>query len=154
MDQHKGHRPKGSLGGGSKLPVINVHQKCLKKEGGSRPQSKTRGHVRVVSFDQRKMHLILENKNDPKQASLRNLIRDYGAGVDNYLKQLEVAQVSSPEKLLDGHEVTGVYRAKMVDWMVEVMTAFKCADITFFLAVSLLDRFFAQTSKDGKQIKL
>ena len=33
----------------------------------------------------------------------------------------------------------------MVDWMIEVLTNFKCADQTFFLAVSLLDRYFKQT---------
>lgn len=30
----------------------------------------------------------------------------------------------------------------MVDWMIEVLTNFKCDDQTFFLAVSILDRFF------------
>lgn len=30
----------------------------------------------------------------------------------------------------------------MVDWMVEVLTNFKSHDQTFFLAVSLLDRYF------------
>lgn len=30
----------------------------------------------------------------------------------------------------------------MVDWMIEVLTNFKCEDQTFFLAVNLLDRFF------------
>lgn len=30
----------------------------------------------------------------------------------------------------------------MVDWMIEVLTNFKCDNQTFFLAVSLLDRFF------------
>ena len=30
----------------------------------------------------------------------------------------------------------------MVDWMIEVLTNFKCDDQTFFLAVSLLDRYF------------
>jgi hypothetical protein len=35
----------------------------------------------------------------------------------------------------------------MVDWMVEVLTNFKCADQTFFLAVSLLDRYFNATPK-------
>jgi len=29
----------------------------------------------------------------------------------------------------------------MVDWMVEVLTNFKCEDQTFFLAISLLDRY-------------
>ena len=30
----------------------------------------------------------------------------------------------------------------MIDWMIEVLTNFKCDDQTFFLAVSLLDRYF------------
>jgi hypothetical protein len=29
----------------------------------------------------------------------------------------------------------------MVDWMIEVLTNFKCEDQTFFLAVNLLDRY-------------
>jgi len=30
----------------------------------------------------------------------------------------------------------------MIDWMIEVLTNFKCDDQTFFLAVSLIDRYF------------
>lgn len=30
----------------------------------------------------------------------------------------------------------------MIDWMIEVLTNFRCDDQTFFLAVSLQDRFF------------
>lgn len=30
----------------------------------------------------------------------------------------------------------------MVDWMIEVLTNFKCDDQTFFIAVSLMDRYF------------
>jgi hypothetical protein len=30
----------------------------------------------------------------------------------------------------------------MVDWMIEVLTNFKSDDETFFLAISLMDRFF------------
>lgn len=30
----------------------------------------------------------------------------------------------------------------MIDWMIEVLTNFKCDDQTFFLAVALLDRYF------------
>ena len=35
----------------------------------------------------------------------------------------------------------------MVDWMVEVLTTFKMSEHTFFLAVSLMDRFFKYTDK-------
>lgn len=50
---------------------------------------------------------------------------------------------------MESHKVNGVYRAKMVDWMVEVMTAFKCADQTFFIAVSLMDRYFDALAAKG-----
>jgi Cyclin, N-terminal domain len=30
----------------------------------------------------------------------------------------------------------------MIDWMIEVLTNFKCDDQTFFLSVSLIDRYF------------
>ncbi len=36
----------------------------------------------------------------------------------------------------------------MVDWMIEVLTNFKCDDQTFFLAISLMDRFFKQVKRD------
>jgi hypothetical protein len=38
--------------------------------------------------------------------------------------------------------MNGTLRARMIDWMIEVLTNFKCDDLTFFLAVSIMDRFF------------
>lgn len=44
---------------------------------------------------------------------------------------------------LDRHsQITHCLRARMIDWMIEVLTNFKCDDQTFFLAVSLMDRYF------------
>jgi Cyclin, N-terminal domain len=48
---------------------------------------------------------------------------------------------------LENHEITGIYRAKMVDWMVEVLSAFKCVDQTTFLAINLMDRYFDALNK-------
>lgn len=39
----------------------------------------------------------------------------------------------------------------MVDWMIEVLTNFKCDDQTFFLAVSLMDRYF-KNMPDMKEV--
>ena len=36
----------------------------------------------------------------------------------------------------------------MIDWMIEVLTNFKCDDQSFFLSVSLLDRYFKQKTED------
>lgn len=38
----------------------------------------------------------------------------------------------------------------MVDWMIEVFTNFKCDDLTFFIAVSLMDRYFMGCAKEQK----
>lgn len=40
----------------------------------------------------------------------------------------------------------------MVDWMIEVLTNFKCDDQTFFLSAGLMDRYF-KGCKDDKEVK-
>ena len=39
----------------------------------------------------------------------------------------------------------------MVDWMVEVLTAFKCSNQTFFLAINLMDRYFNSLNSGEQQ---
>ena len=46
------------------------------------------------------------------------------------------------------HQIDEPYRAKMVDWVVEVFTAFKCCDAAFFTAIQTLDRYFASVPKE------
>jgi len=68
-------------------------------------------------------------------------VRDfYGTEIKSYMKELELLQPS--EHALLRHKVTPALRGRMVDWMIEVLTNFKCDDQTFFLACSLLDRYF------------
>ena len=42
---------------------------------------------------------------------------------------------------LETHNVSKEYRTKMVDWMVEVTTSFKCTIRTYFLAVAIFDEY-------------
>jgi hypothetical protein len=61
--------------------------------------------------------------------------------VDKYLREMELKHDTSG--CLNKHpEMNGGLRARMVDWMIEVLTNFKCDDLTFFLAVSVMDRYF------------
>jgi hypothetical protein len=53
-------------------------------------------------------------------------------------------------QMLEGHEINATLRARMVDWMIEVLTNFKCDDLTFFLAVSMMDRFFEHLRRKGQ----
>lgn len=48
--------------------------------------------------------------------------------------------------------ITEDYRTKMVDWMVEVCTSFSCSERTWFLAVTLFDKFIDMT-KSKKVLK-
>lgn len=38
-------------------------------------------------------------------------------------------------------------RAKMVDWMIEVLASFNCSNETFFMAVNLMDRYLEKNLK-------
>lgn len=57
-----------------------------------------------------------------------------------YSRELELKNLTKDS--LCRHLITPALRARMIDWMIEVLTNFKCDDQTFFLAVSLLDRYF------------
>lgn len=62
------------------------------------------------------------------------------------MRQLERQYLTNDS--LAKHKITPALRARMVDWMIEVLTNFKCEDQTFFLAVSLLDRFLKGTESE------
>src|SRR4051812_37928674 len=65
---------------------------------------------------------------------------NYGVEIDEYQRELE--KEFNTANSLNRHKVTAALRSRMIDWMIEVLTNFKCDDQTFFLAVSLLDRYF------------
>lgn len=66
-----------------------------------------------------------------------------------YTRELELKHLTND--CLGRHMITPALRARMIDWMIEVLTNFKCDDQTFFLAVSLLDRYF-KNKKEQRQI--
>mmetsp|Transcript_31345 Transcript_31345/g.5647 ORF Transcript_31345/g.5647 Transcript_31345/m.5647 type:complete len:84 (-) Transcript_31345:212-463(-) len=45
---------------------------------------------------------------------------------------------------LANHNITEELRAKMIDWMVEVLKACDCSDSTFFLSVKLMELYFSK----------
>jgi len=42
---------------------------------------------------------------------------------------------------LSRHKITERMRTRMVDWMIEVLSNYKCEEFTFFLAVNIMDRY-------------
>ena len=68
-----------------------------------------------------------------KEKENYNLTQDYSKDIHSYLKKFELIHPTAG--CLSPHKVTHAHRARMIDWMIEVLTNFKCEDQTFFLAV-------------------
>lgn len=79
-------------------------------------------------------------KTTEEQRLNYNLECEYHDIIDGYLKELELA-LSVSKNSWDRHQITPALCTKMVDWMIEVLTNFKCDDQTFFVAINLLDRY-------------
>lgn len=66
-------------------------------------------------------------------------------GEDMLADLLSKEKEYSIQNALANHEIQDTVRAKMIDWMIEVLCSYKCTDMTFFIAVSYLDLFFKNT---------
>lgn len=50
---------------------------------------------------------------------------------------------------LAGHQISSQYRTKMTDWMIEVCTSFKCVPRTYFLSVTIMDKYLQSSMHNG-----
>jgi hypothetical protein len=72
---------------------------------------------------------------------------DYSADIIKTLIARDVSTTPNPQKaltpknFLSRHNIKDNLRAKMVDWMIEVLCSYKCKDQTFFLSVNFMDRY-------------
>jgi hypothetical protein len=53
----------------------------------------------------------------------------------------------TPKQFLSEHSIPPGLRAKMVDWMVEVTSSYKCSDQTFFISTRIMDTFLWKVAK-------
>lgn len=72
------------------------------------------------------------------------LLGVYGEQIFESLKQ---KNEEFPSFCLKNHSIPSNLRARMVDWMIEVLSSYKCQHQTFFVAISLMDRFFGKTTR-------
>ena len=106
--------------------IINPHSKGILCE--------TRNNSEFVPRNETERMADIEIQN-------LNTLTEYGDEINSYERSIEVYYL--PRECLRNHEITPGLRAKMVDWMVEVLTSFKCKDQTFFMAISLMDRYLS-----------
>jgi hypothetical protein len=72
-----------------------------------------------------------------------NYTEEYASDLYEYL----LAKNNNYGTFLRKHEVDQGLRARMVDWMVEVLTSYKCSNRTFFKTVDIMDRYFQLESR-------
>lgn len=68
-----------------------------------------------------------------------NLIKTYGPIVYNCSTQIEKELVI--KQLFESHKLDEKIRTKMIDWMIEVLAAYKSDTQTLFLSVILMDMY-------------
>ena len=82
------------------------------------------------------------NANEYCQLLNTYTMLEYG---DSILQELFDKQ-ETLNTFLERHEITQRMRVKMVDWMIEVYNNIHCSDATFYIGVSIMDRFFKNSS--------
>lgn len=71
------------------------------------------------------MHLSRKSTSDVDRQNI-NVKVEYGESIDLYMRELEMQNLT--QDCLTKHKVTPALRARMIDWMIEVLTNFKCDD--------------------------
>ena len=74
-----------------------------------------------------------------------NLIKNYGPLLYQYSTELEKEVVI--KKLSEKHKIDEKIRTKMVDWMIEVLSAYKADTQTLFLSVILMDMYIKKSQQ-------
>ena len=100
------------------------------------------------SLNEQNLRINFESKPEFQTEEYRNLVtqllkRDYS----NVIIKNLIKEEDALEDCLINHKITERMRTRMVDWMIEVLTNYKCDEHTFFLSVNLMDRFFKLTHK-------
>ena len=101
-----------------------------------------------ISLNLENLKINQENKptfsNEDQRRVLSHLInKEYGS---NIIQDLIDKETVNDESLFN-HKITERMRMRMVDWMIEVFTNYKCDNLSFFEAINIMDRYFKKTKK-------
>ena len=79
------------------------------------------------------MPKLSERQNEPDSRTIK--VSDFNCHIEPSLKLLEDDPAFNVRNCLERHNITGRIRAKMVDWMTDVLSQFQCEDLTLFRSV-------------------
>ena len=92
-------------------------------------------------------------KEKPKKAEKFYLSREIALTVEKYGRDIfscvrnDECKFLIPTNFMDRHSLTPNVRERMVDWMVEVFSVYKCDPGTFELAVHIMDSYISKCKK-------
>jgi hypothetical protein len=122
--------------------IDTIHVKVSKKARLISQADILKGNTMVKSHPSR--HLSRERTTDIERQNLN--VRAELAGYHvQYMRGTEDTYDSS--NCLEKHDISAEVRSRMIDWMIEVLTNFKCDDQTFFISVNLMDRYLKWTAQ-------
>jgi hypothetical protein len=85
----------------------------------------------------------LKPMNLSKQSSeTEEYCKSYEIGLEEHLEK----QKNTKGKFLSNHKIDGNLRARMLDWMVEVMYSYNFKNKTYFAGIEIMDRYFANST--------
>ena len=73
----------------------------------------------------REMSRKLSSDVQRQNVNVRHELND---DIDQYLRDLEKKSENDVSNCLSRHKITPALRARMIDWMIEVLTNFRCDD--------------------------
>eukprot|EP00826_Nyctotherus_ovalis_P061873 TRINITY_DN8853_c0_g3_i1.p1 TRINITY_DN8853_c0_g3~~TRINITY_DN8853_c0_g3_i1.p1 ORF type:complete len:396 (-),score=95.83 TRINITY_DN8853_c0_g3_i1:129-1316(-) len=140
----------------------NVKKAFLAQNAKKKSLNSSRISTRKSSQASPLKELDMNSTSEPKQIQppitdleqqTINIIQEYGKEIEHYEKQLE--ESNEVKDCLAKHGITPQMRAKMINWMVEVLASFKTNDRTFFLSVNTMDRYLkASSRKEASELHL
>jgi len=141
LEDHNGNdftSIKGKIASNSKLEAIQA-----KKIFAIKQQPANNSVVRAL--------FTLENdqgiENHISVTTLKTL-QDNG---EDSILDMEKSQMIL-ESSLKNHLISPLLRAKMVNWMIEVLTTFNLSHNTFFLSVAIMDRYYLKANALVKKV--
>jgi len=126
-----------------KIENVSKAQKNQDKENNKQAN----GVVQVQSSKDLTPEISSENsvkENQFRNHETKRIMRDYSSDlIENLLSNEHFYWTKN---CLQNHNIPANIRAKMIDWMVEVLCSYKCTNETFFVAVYYLDAFFKNST--------
>jgi len=102
----------------------------------------------TISLNLENLKINQENKptftNEEQRRVLSYIVnKEYGNCMIQSLLEKEYAN----DECLYNHKITERMRMRMVDWMIEVFTNYKCDNLAFFESINIMDSFFKKSKK-------